>query len=388
MKITRNLQSKIIAYSRQYPVITITGPRQSGKTTLSKMAFPEKKYVSLENLSNREFAQTDPQGFLAQYPNGAVIDEIQRIPDLLSYIQELVDAQDKTGLFILTGSQQFELMQNISQSLAGRTAIVRLLPFAYNEIYKKSDTDLDQVMFTGFFPRIHDKKLNPMEAMSFYVSTYLDRDLRLLFNVKDLSTFETFLRLCAGRTGQIMNLTSLANDSGVSHNTIKNWFSVLETSFLVKFTQPFYKNFNKRIIKAPKFYFLDTALVCYLLGLETAEQLQTHPLRGAIFETFVLTELLKSRYNQGLEDNIYYLRDKTGHEIDFILDKGTSMQCIEVKSAQTIRSGFIQHLQYFANISDIPAQPYIVYGGDTDRKQSGHQFLSWRHLSKISAKID
>jgi len=382
MKITRSIKNKVLEYTKYYPVITITGPRQSGKTTLCKMLFPNKPYVSLENLSMRKFAINDPEGFLEKYSNGAILDEIQRAPDLMSYIQTIVDEKDKTGMFILTGSQQFELMQNISQSLAGRTAIVRLLPFSFDEAYQnKKNVTLDKAIFTGFFPRIFDKKIPPLEAMSTYVSTYIERDLKLLINIKDLSSFEVFLKLCAGRTGQVINMSSLANDCGVSHNTIKSWISILETSFLIKLTRPYYKNFNKRLVKAPKLYFLDTALVCFLLGIQNPEQLETHPLKGAIFETYVLIELLKSRFNKGLPDNIYYFRDNIGNEVDFILDNGQEIDIIEVKAGKTINSSFFKNLNFLANISDIKTNKHLIYSGKENHTQNRTNILSWDKIS-------
>ncbi len=383
MKIQRDIKDKILEYLKYYPVITVTGPRQSGKTTLCKMLFPHKPYVSLENISTREFASNDPKGFLAKYSDGAVLDEIQRAPDLISYIQTLVDERDETGMFILTGSHQFELMKNISQSLAGRTAIVRLLPFTFDEAYsKKSAKGINETMFRGFFPRIFDKKIPPMEAMSSYVSTYLERDLKVLINVKDLSNFQRFLKLCAGRTGQILNLSSLANDCGVSHNTIKSWISVLEASFIIKLTQPYYKNFNKRLVKSPKLCFLDTALVCFLLGIENHRQLESHPLRGAIFETYVLGELLKKRFNKGLQDNIYYFRDNTGNEVDFVLDSGQKIDIIEVKSGQTINSSFFKSLDFLEKISTVDVKRHLVYTGRENHRQNNTNIISWDNISE------
>lgn len=251
MIIARNVADKVRRFASQYPVVTITGPRQSGKTTLCRMLFGDKQYVSLEDIDERQYAEKDPRGFLNRFPGGAVIDEIQRVPDLLSYIQTMVDEKQKDGLFIITGSQQSELLERISQSLAGRTALVRLLPFSYDEIYGNKDASsrsLEQVLYTGFYPRIFDKQLNPTEAMLFYVNTYVERDLRLLINVQDLSKFEIFLKLCAGRTGQILNLSALGNDAGINHATVKRWISVLEASYIVKLLRPYYKNFNKRLI--------------------------------------------------------------------------------------------------------------------------------------------
>ncbi|MCD4718740.1 MAG: ATP-binding protein, partial [Desulfobacula sp.] len=321
--IPRDVSKKVMEFSKQYPVVTITGPRQSGKTTLCKMLFPNKPYVSLENIDNREFAENDPIGFLEMYPKGVIIDEIQRVPDLTSYIQTIVDEKDLPGMYILTGSQQFELINRLSQSLAGRTALIRLLPFSFSEVYGiKKNQDIDKVLTTGFYPRIFDKGLDPYSAMEFYISTYIERDLRQLINIKDLSRFQTFLKLCAGRTGQILNMSSIGNECGISHNTVNGWLTILEASYIIKRVKPFYKNFNKRLVKAPKLFFIDTGLACFLLGISSFNHLQAHPLKGALFETFVFSELLKTNFNQAKPDNIYYFRDNIGNEIDFILDAG------------------------------------------------------------------
>ena len=376
--INRILEKKVIEFSKQYPVITITGPRQSGKTTLSRMIFKDYPYVSLENLDIRDFAKNDPIGFLYKYPDGAIIDEIQRVPALTSYIQTIVDEKNIPGMFILTGSQQFELMSNLNQSLAGRTAIIKLLPFAYAEIYNnKSSLDLDEVLRTGFYPRIFDKKLEPFNAMEFYVNTYIERDLRQLINIQDLSKFQIFLKVCAGRTGQILNINSVSNECGISNNTVNKWLSILETSYIVKRVQPFYKNFNKRLIKAPKLFFLDTGLVCYLLGISSVDHLKLHPLRGAIFETYVFSELLKSNFNNAKPDNIYYFRDSKGQEIDFILDEGIKVEAIEVKSGKTITSSFFKNLKYFSKISNIKVNNQLIYGGDNNHTQEGIKITSW-----------
>ncbi|MFP4363899.1 MAG: ATP-binding protein [Spirochaetia bacterium] len=384
MLIQRDIVKKVEEYANQYPVITIVGPRQSGKTTLCKMLFQHKPYVSLENPDERAFAAEDPRGFLHRFPNGAVLDEIQRSPALVSYIQSIVDKNNKTGMYILTGSQQFELMENISQSLAGRTAIVRLLPFSVNEIYSGNPSrDLFSLLYTGFYPRIFDKGLNPTEAMGFYVNTYVERDLRTLLNVKDLSSFEVFFKLCAGRSGGVLNLTSLANNCGVSHPTIKHWISILETSYLIKLVRPYHKNFNKRLVKSPKLYFIDTGLLCYLLGITNPLQIETHPLRGEIFETFVYSELLKTRLNRGAQDDIYFFRDNTGHEIDFIFDRGQEIDAIEVKSGKTIASDFFKNLDFLEKISTINIDKYLIFNGETEHVQKATQILNWKSIGRV-----
>lgn len=383
--INREIAHKTIQFASQYPVVTITGPRQSGKTTLCRMLFGKKAYVSLEDVDVRDFARIDPRGFLARFPNGAVIDEIQRVPDLLSYIQTIVDKNQKDGFFILTGSQQFELLEGITQSLAGRTALVRLLPFTLKEAYgtRVKEVTLDKVLYTGFYPRIFDKHLNPTESMGFYINTYVERDLRMLINIKDLSKFEIFLKLCSGRTGQILNLSSLGNDCGVNHVTIKSWISVLEASFIIKLLHPYYKNFKKRLIKAPKLYFLDTGMACFLLGIQNPGQLSTHPLRGSLFESFIVSEMLKARFNAGKTDNQFYFRDNIGNEIDLICDHGTHIVPVEIKSGQTVSRQFFKNLKYFCKLTDTIKTPSLVYGGDQTFKQQGIQITNWRNLNQI-----
>jgi len=381
--IGRIAASKALKLANQYPVVTITGPRQSGKTTLCRMIFAEKAYVSLEDVDERQYAMNDPRGFLNRFPKGAVIDEIQRVPDLLSYIQTIVDAKQKEGFFIITGSQQFELLEGIAQSLAGRTALLRLLPFTMNEAYdfEQFDVSLDQVLYTGFYPRIFDKKLNPTEAMLFYVNTYVERDLRLLINVKDLSKFEVFLKLCAGRTGQVLNMSGLGNDCGVNHATIKNWLSVLEASYIIKLLRPYYKNFNKRLIKAPKLYFLDTGLAAFLLDIQNARQMAVHPLKGALFESMVISEILKQRFNAGQTDNLYYFRDNIGNEVDLICDHGVEIDTVEIKSGQTIASDYFKGLRYLAKLTDAIRNSTLIYGGEKSYTREGIRLLAWPDLA-------
>jgi len=383
--IQRELIEKTIQMSRQYPVVTITGPRQSGKTTLCRMVFPDMAYASLEDLDQREYARQDPRGFLNRFPQGAVLDEIQRAPELLSYIQTIVDQQNKEGFFILTGSQQFELLENISQSLAGRTALVRLLPFSLREAYgaDMQKAGLDQVLYTGFYPRIFDKGLNPTEAMGFYVNTYVERDLRMLINIRDLSQFEIFLKLCAGRTGQIMNLSSLGNDCGVNHSTVKSWLSVLEASYIIKLLRPYYKNFNKRLIKSPKLYFLDTGLACFLLDIHNPNQLATHPLRGALFESFIVAELLKKRFNAVQTDNLFYFRDNIGNEVDIIWDRSPQPVPVEIKSGQTISRDVFKGLDYFTKLSGGTDSTYLIYGGDESYTRQSVRVTSWQDIGGI-----
>ena len=383
--IPREIAAKTLSYAGQYPVVTITGPRQSGKTTLSKMLFKNKAYASLEDIDARQYAQTDPRGFLNQFPNGAVLDEIQRAPDLISYIQTIVDEKQEAGFYILTGSQQFDLLKSISQSLAGRTALVRLLPFTLTEAYAGSlkNVSINRVLHTGFYPRIFDQNLDAADAMMFYVNTYVERDLRLLINVKDLTTFEIFLKLCAGRIGQVVNLSSLGNDCGVNHKTIKNWLSVLEASYIVKTLRPYYRNYNKRLIKSPKLYFLDTGLASFLLGIENEGQMETHPSKGALFESLVLSEVLKQRFNKGQTDNLYFFRDNTGNEIDLVCDFGQTVDLIEVKSGQTVASDFFKGIRYFKKLSADIRHSNVVYGGDESYTRENTRVISWRDLPSM-----
>nr|WP_320016918.1 ATP-binding protein [uncultured Desulfobacter sp.] len=383
--IERTISPLVLLYSKQYPVVTIMGPRQSGKTTLCRQLFQDKAYVSLETPEDRLFAQQDPVGFLGRYPDGAVLDEIQRVPDLLSYIQTIVDDREQNGMFILTGSQQFGLLDNISQSLAGRTALVDLLPFSLKEAWGQqlSDQDINTVLWTGGYPGIFDKGRNPSQMLQFYVRTYLERDVRTLINIKDLSAFEIFLRLCAGRTGQILNMSALGNECGVTGKTIREWISVLEASYILKLLKPYYANFNKRLVKSPKLYFLDIGLACYLLGISNPDHLVSHPLKGALFETMAVSEIWKQTCNRGEGDTLYYFRDSKGHEVDLIRDQGISQSIMEIKSGQTIAPDFFKGLDYYKKISSNVDQAFLVYGGDKNHIQNNTRVTGWRHLSDI-----
>ncbi|MBA3065247.1 ATP-binding protein [bacterium] len=376
--IKRTVSSRVIRYSKQYPVIMITGPRQSGKTTIAKALFPRKKYISLEAMEIREYAAADPKGFLAQCPDGAIIDEVQRVPLLTSYIQTIVDEKDKAGMFILTGSQSFELMSSLSQSLAGRMAIVRLLPFSLEEAYGGPvKNKIEEILYRGFYPRIHDKKLNPTEASSFYTSAYIERDIRSIIKVQDLLRFETFLKLCAGRTGQLLNLTSLGNDCGISHNTAKSWITLLEASFIIKLLPPYHANLNKRLVKSPKLYFIDTGLAAFLMGINAPGQIAAHPLRGNLFETFVFSELLKARYNEGKTENLYFFRDSHGVEVDFIIEEGNVLHCYEAKSSATLNPEMLNGLFFLKKNIKKEIILNVIYGGDESCKREGVMVQAW-----------
>ena len=377
----RIVSDQLLRLSRQYPVVTVTGPRQSGKTTLCRSLFKDKIYVNLESLAERNFAQADPRGFIARYPEGAVLDEIQRAPDLLSEIQVDVDEKQENGRFILTGSSNFDMLAKASQSLAGRTALLRLLPFSYGEIARDhAALSQDDILYTGLYPRIYDQMLNPSQAASFYISTYLERDVRTILNVKDLGSFELFLRLCAGRTAQVMNMSSLSGELGISHNTVKQWLAVLEDSFIIRLLRPYHANINKRMVKSPKLYFLDTGLACFLLGIQSAGQLATHPLRGALFETFAFSELTKARFNAALPDSMFFYRDQGGLEIDFVMDYGVDCEAIEVKSARALHPDFFANLRKFTALHPAVRKSWLLYGGEDSVEYLGSRAVGWREF--------
>jgi len=386
--IKRNVEQKLLKFLEQYPVVMLTGPRQSGKTTLCKMALPHHPYVSLENPENREYALSDPKGFLAGYPEGLVIDEAQHAPQLFSYIQGIVDDHKKKGMFVLTGSQNFQLLDRISQSLAGRTAILKLLPFSMGEIKSIIKTmTLNEVLLHGFYPRIYDEQLEPQHALSFYYETYIERDVRSILNVKDLSSFQKFVRLCAGRVGQLLNLSSLGNEAGVSHTTAREWMSLLEASYIVFLLQPHYKNYNKRITKSPKLYFYDVGLASYLLGIETVGQMQRDPLRGNLFENLVVIEFLKRQYEQASRSSVFFFRDSNRNEVDLIMPSDGCLWAVEIKSGQTIVPDFFKGLRYFSQLNtEEPVKKCVVYGGDQSQNRSAGQVVPWNKLDMLFSK--
>jgi len=389
MYIERTISHVVLKLSTQYPVLTITGPRQSGKTTLCQKLFPGKPYITLEDLETRKYSIDDPKGFLSQFPDGAILDEIQRSPDLLSYIQGIVDQRKVNGMFIITGSQQFEVMSSITQSLAGRTAIIKLLPLTSQEVYKNNKTpDMNTVLYTGFYPRIFDEKLNPTYNASFYITTYLERDVRQLINIQDLTTFETFLKVCAGRTGQIINYAAIANECGVDQKTIKKWISVLEASYIIKRLTPYYKNQNKRLVKSPKLYFLDTGLVCYLLGINKPTQLAGHPLYGAIFETYILSEIWKYKANSILMDNLYFYRDHRGVEIDVVFDHVTYIDVLEIKSGKTFNSRFARPFDRLIDLGYTVHYRWILMCSEDNYTRSGISVVSCKSIDTWLPKLD
>ncbi len=370
-----------------YPIIAITGPRQSGKTTLAKATFAEKRYVSLEDPDERLFATEDPRGFLARFPDGAILDEAQHCPSLFSYLQTLVDNKPQMGQFVLTGSQQFGLMSNISQTLAGRAGLVQVLPFSLAELQHAgiAVNHLDELLCRGLYPPLYDRDLDPAQWFSNYVMTYVERDVRQLIEVQNLSHFQRFLKMCAARTGQLLNLSSLSNDCGVSHTTARKWLSVLEAGYIVFLLQPHHQNFGKRLVKTPKLYFHDTGLAAFLLGIRDPEHLSIHASRGALFENFVISELLKQRFNAGLSANLYFWRNNTGDEIDVIIEQGGKLQPIEIKSAQTIAPQFMSGLnKWMGSAGKSALPPQLVYGGTESMTRNGVQIMSWQAIKDHS----
>ena len=390
----KNIQRQALGVLLQratlYPVVTVLGPRQSGKTTLCRMAFPDKPYVNLEQPDVREFAQQDPKAFLTQFPDGAVLDEIQNVPALLSWIQVLTDADPRKGRFVLTGSHQLQVSAQITQSLAGRTAVLELLPLSLSELAKANDlpavepADVNGLMLQGGYPRIHAQKMPPEVMLSDYFATYVERDVRQLINLRHLREFGQCVRLLAGRTGQLLNQTSLGNEVGVSSNTITQWVSILEASFLVFSLSPWSVNIGKRLVKSPKIYFYDVGLACWLLGIKTVEQLQHHPLRGALFENLVVLEVLKSLRNQGLRDPLYFFRDSNGLEIDLLLDHANGLQLVEIKASQTVSAPLFKNLRTVSTLlGDRVKSQHLIYGGAERQDRTGVQVLPYGQAGKL-----
>lgn len=391
--VPRDLRRALLHWAKVYPVVTLTGPRQSGKTTLCQQAFPKKPYVSLEPLDTRSFATEDPRGFLSKFPKGAVLDEVQRSPGLLGYIQEHVDQEKGPGQFILTGSQQLNLSEAVSQSLAGRTAVLHLLPPSWGELqrFPKVPKDLFSTLFAGAYPRIHDQKIPPARWLSDYLATYVQRDVRQVLKVGDLETFIAFLRLCAGSSGQELNLARLGADAGISQPTAKAWLSVLEASFICVRVPAWHANLRKRLVKSPKLHFLDSGLLCHLLGIQEPSQLRQHPSRGAIFESWVAAELLKQRHHKGLRPDPYHYREISGTEVDLLVRDGNNFLLAEAKSGQTMDGSFLAPLlETQARLE--PAHPNatwkkaLVYGGDQAYTRQGVSVLPWRDIEKLAPK--
>ena len=384
--IPRLLGPIVKASAGKMPVVAITGPRQSGKSTLLKQVFPEYKYVNLEDIEQRRYATEDPKGFLLNLGKHTAIDEVQYVPDLLSYIQVIVDQSNIPGHYIISGSQNLLLMESVSQSLAGRVAIFNLLPLALEEIRSTqySLNTYEEYILKGFYPRIYDQDLNPGNWLLDYIQTYVERYLRQLINVGDLGTFRQFLEICAGRIGQLVNFSEIGNMIGVSYQTINKWLSVTQTSFITHTLRPYHQNFNKRIVKTPKLYFHDTGLACALLNLRTINELNAHFAKGALFENFIINEVLKSRLNRNLYPKHYFWNAAGAHEIDLLLDQGGRLYPIEIKSARTIGTHFFDGLRYFQSLSGASSEnSFLIYGGDETQKRSLAQVIGWNHLDKL-----
>ena len=388
--IARTAHDTLMRLARGFPVVAVTGPRQSGKTTLARAAFPDKPYLSLEDPDNRLLAETDPRGLLSRFPDGVILDEAQRVPGLFSYLQTSVDANLRPGAYVLTGSQQFGLLSGITQSLAGRVGMVQLLPFSLAELQRagRLPPDLDELVFRGLYPPLYDRDITPGDWCAGYVSTYVERDVRQLIAVRDLSAFQRFLRMCAARTGQLLNLSSLAADCGITHNTAGAWLSVLEASFIVFLLRPHFRNYNKRLVKTPKLYFCDTGLSCWLLGIREPGQLAFHAQRGALFENLVVTEFLKARLNRGRPPDIYFWRDSRGLEVDLLLEGGEELKPVEIKAGQTIASDFFDSLKKWGALSDSQDKPaWLVYGGDREMQNGKVMIIPWRRLPRLTESI-
>lgn len=385
--IQRTIENKLISLSSQYRVVTVIGPRQSGKSTLCRRCFPDKPVVNLEDPETRRIASLDPKGLLMQFPQGCFIDEIQRCPELLSYIQVEVDEKQIPGQYILSGSQQMLLLDSISQSLAGRTAIIKLLPLSQEELKPlDSDKSINEIITRGSYPEIVSKSLNPTEALSFYVQTYLERDVRQIQAIRDLMVFQNFLSLLAGRSGSIININSLANDIGVSENTVRNWISVAEASFVVFRLKPYYKNLSKRQIKSSKLYFYDTGLLCYLLGIKDQNQLVTHPQKGSIFETYVVSELIKYHYNRAIEPKLYFYADSSV-ELDVIAETSSGLFPIEIKSSATFREDMLKQISKAKKRIPLREDAALIYSGDKEVLLQKNNITPVCNLAKIGNLI-
>lgn len=379
--IDRKALSTLHRLAKGFPIVTLTGPRQAGKTTLARMAFPDKAYVSLENPEEREFAETDPKSFLQRFPQGAIFDEVQRCPALFSWLQGWVDERRLMGDFILTGSQQFELTSRISQSLAGRVGRVELLPLCAGELSDAGHLpdSLEACLWQGAYPALFDRNIAPGDWFANYTATYLERDVRQLISVRNLDQFQRFVKMCAARSGQLLNMASLGADCGISAVTVREWLAVLEASYLVLRLPPYHQNFGKRLVKTPKLYFLDTGLMAWLLGIRDAESIVIHAARGPLFETWVVSELIKQRLNAGEVADFYFWRDSTGHEVDLVFETASGLQAIEIKSGATFSSDWPASLMKWRKLGDMNApEPWIVHGGEGDYRRQECRSIGWQ----------
>ena len=378
--LARTIEPIIHKLAKGFPIIAITGPRQAGKTTLAKRCFPQKPYVTLENPDILELALSDPKGFLNHYrPIGVILDEVQRAPQLFSYLQGIVDDDKQMGAYILTGSQQFGLLSAITQSLAGRVGLIELLPFSFNEIKNTPSAPLmpDTWIVKGGYPPLYDRELDPDDWFASYVSTYIERDIRSIKKVHDLRLFQQFIKMCATRTGQLLNLTSLANDCGITHNTAQSWLSILETSYILFFLQPYYANLGKRLTKSPKLYFYDTGLASWLLGIKSSDALFGHAFRGALFENMVIADGMKHYLNAGKNPSFSFFRDSNGMEVDLIIEKGQDIEAVEIKSGATLNTDYFKHLNTFSRVAKNVSKKTLIYTGETELATNGCQVFNW-----------
>jgi len=369
----------------KYPMIAVTGPRQSGKTTFCRQLCPDYQYLNMELTENQQFARQDPHRFLQLYKGGVIFDEVQNVPELFPYLQHYTDLRNEPGEYVLSGSQHFLLLEKITQSLAGRVSIFNLLPFSLEELKGSpwEKNTWEAYLWTGFYPRLYDRDIAPTDFYPDYLQTYVERDVRQLLNVNNLALFRNFITACAGRTGQLLNLTQLGTDVGIDVKTAKNWLSILEASFIIYRLQPWFHNFNKRIVKTPKLYFYDTGLAAYLLGIRSMADLDPHFARGALFENFVINELLKNQFNAGDRPQFFFWQDSNANEIDLLIDRVTNQSIVEIKAGKTIQPDFFKNLKLFKNMNPTTSGSWVVYGGDQMQPRTEATVLTWRDLAGL-----
>jgi len=383
--IKRTAEHTLRLLAKEFPVAVVTGPRQSGKSTLVQSTFPGKPYITFDEIDILESARTDPRGFLGRFPKGAIVDEAQKLPELFSYLKARVDRSRTPGEFILTGSQQFGLMSHVSESLAGRAGFIQLLPFSLKELSAaKKLPPLDKLLFQGMYPPLYDRAMTARHWHAAYVTTYLERDVRAMIHIRELSTFQRFLRMCAARAGQLLNISALANDCGISTPTARNWISVLEASYIIFLLQPHFANFGKRLVKSPKLYFHDAGLAAWLLNIQDPAHLSIHPSRGALFENLVIAELLKQRFNRGLASNLYFWRDNLGDEIDVLIDHGATLIPVEIKSGQTLTDDYFKTLNKWKKVTGKDINSYLIYAGQTPHKRHSITVLPWNSMPDLA----
>jgi predicted AAA+ superfamily ATPase len=385
--IARVAQNKLSELSTEFPIVAVTGPRQAGKTTLVKSFFPVYKYYNLEELDIREEVRLDPRGFLAKQNAGFIVDEVQNVPDFFSYLQSFADNQKSMGQIILTGSQNFLLLEKISQSLSGRVGILELMPLQLNEYnqFRENKLTINEILYSGLYPAIYDRNIQPYNWYSQYIRTYIERDVRQIKNITNLGVFQRFIKLCAGRIGQLLNTNSLANDLGVNLNTVRSWLDILESSYVIFRLNPHHKNFNKRVVKQKKLYFVDVGLAAHLLGIESPEQVDTHYLKGNLFENLIISEFFKERYNKGKPSNLFFWRDHIGNEVDLLIEQGNTLTPIEIKSSQTLHSSLMDGLKKYTKISLQNAQSsHLIYGGKRSTTLDRYNAHSWEELKKAN----